>query len=186
MQTIHISIENLIAKANADAMVVSDNTGYRVQFTWDGEWDGYAVKTAVFAWHHKLQTYSATVAFEGDTVAIPRIPAVGKLYVGLTAGNLQTTTPAVIECRHSILSSGGQEPEPPAESEYAGIMELLNRKMEAVTAIAISESEDGTITMVNTLPGRTETIVMTLDEDGNPEGILYNGREIPVSWRAME
>jgi hypothetical protein len=127
MNTIHISIQDLVAAADATAMIVSDNTGYQIQFAFDEAWDPYTLKTAVFVWLQDSEYFSKTVAFEGDTVAVPRLPAVNWLLVGVTAGDLQTTTPAQIKCHPSILSSGGKEPEAPTVSQYAQLMELINR-----------------------------------------------------------
>lgn len=126
MNTIYITVENLIATANADAMIVSDNTGYQIVFAFDDDWDAHPLKTAVFVWLKESEYFSQTVAFEGDTVTVPRMPAISSLYVGVMAGDLQTTTPAEIKCHRSILSSGGEEPEAPTESEYAQLMELIN------------------------------------------------------------
>ncbi len=126
MNTINITIENLIAKAPESALIVSDNTGYQIEFDFDDAWDGYTLKNAVFVWYRDSLPFSQTVPFSGNAVQVPRLPAVGKLYVGVTAGNLQTTTPARIACSRSILSSGGAEPEAPAESEYAQIMALID------------------------------------------------------------
>ena len=182
MDTIQITIKDLMATAQPEGVIVSDNTGYRLRFVWDEAWDPYPVKTAVFVWNRKLETFSTTVAFEGDTVAVPRLPAVSKLYVGLTAGNLQTTTAAEIPCRCSVLGSGGQEPEAPTENQYDRIMELLSGKIDPVSAISVTQSADGTFTMVNTLTGGTETIVVTADANGNPNKLTYNGKEIPIGW----
>ncbi len=126
MNTIYITIENLIAKAPETAVIVSDNTGYQIEFDFDDAWDGYPLKTAVFVWYRDSLPYCQSIPFSGDTVQVPRLPAVGHLYVGVTAGNLQTTTPARIACDRSILSSGGSEPEAPTESEYAQIMALIH------------------------------------------------------------
>ena len=53
----------------------------------------------------------------------------------------------------------------------------------AIVSIAVTEAEDGTVTMVNTLEGGgTETLVLTPDESGNPAMLTYNGTEIPISW----
>ncbi len=182
MQTIQITIAKRIAEAGVDALIVSDNTGYRLQFSWDEEWKDYSVKTAVFSWHYQMQTYSTTAVFEGDTVAVPRLPATDLLQVGLIAGDLQTTTPAKIRCLHSILSSGGQVPEAPAESAYARIIELLNGKMDPVNAISVTESADGSITMINTLAEGVEILALTPNADGNPGKLTYNGKEIPIGW----
>lgn len=129
MNQINISIANLIATAQTGALIVSDNTGYEIQFDFDADWDTYPLKTAVFVWYRESLPYCQTVAFSGSTVAVPQIPAISTLYVGVSAGDLQTTTPAQIKCSHSILSSGGTEPEAPTESEYAQLMELLNNEL---------------------------------------------------------
>ena len=52
-----------------------------------------------------------------------------------------------------------------------------------ITAIAVTESADGTVTMVNTLDnGETETIVISPDANGIPNKLTYNGTEIPITW----
>lgn len=52
-----------------------------------------------------------------------------------------------------------------------------------VTAVAVTENADGSVTMVNTLSdGSTETIVVTADAEGNPNGLTVNGTAIPLTW----
>lgn len=126
MNTINITVSNLIATAAEGSVIVSDNTGYCLQFAFDEGWEDYPLKTAVFVWYRGSLPYCQTAAFTGDTVTVPRLGAIRNLYVGVTAGDLQTTTPARIPCSHSILSSGGAEPEAPTESEYAQLMALIN------------------------------------------------------------
>lgn len=49
--------------------------------------------------------------------------------------------------------------------------------------ISVTESSDGTVTMVNTLAdGGTETWVISPDANGNPSNITYNSTEIPITW----
>ena len=56
----------------------------------------------------------------------------------------------------------------------------------AITAISVTESADGTVTMVNTLEGGgTETIVISPDANGNPSKLTYNGTEIPITWNEV-
>lgn len=145
MNTIYISVADLIATLDGPAQIVSDNTGYQIQFDFDEDWDAYSMKTAVFAWKKGSLNYSKTVAFEGDTVQVPRLPAISTLYVGVMAGNLQTTTAAEIKCYWSILSSGGEEPEGPTESEYAQLMELINKTVgQSAYQVAVSNGFEGT------------------------------------------
>lgn len=145
MNTIYITIENLIAALEVPTTIVSDNTGYQVYFDFDEAWDAYPAKTAVFAWTKESLNYSKTVAFEGNTVQVPRLPAISTLYVGVMAGDLQTTTAAEIPCQRSILSRGGQEPEPPTESEYAQLMQLISKTVgESAYEIAVNNGFEGT------------------------------------------
>ena len=52
-----------------------------------------------------------------------------------------------------------------------------------VTAVSVTENADGSVTMVNTLSdGSVETIVITADAEGNPNGLTVNGTVIPVTW----
>ena len=52
-----------------------------------------------------------------------------------------------------------------------------------VTAISVTESADGTVTMVNTLEdGGTETLVISPDASGKPNKLTYNGTEVPITW----
>ena len=52
--------------------------------------------------------------------------------------------------------------------------------------IAVTESADGTVTMVNTLEGGgTETLVISPDANGNPSKLTYNGTEIPITWNEV-
>ncbi len=125
MNTINIEICGLVATAEDGAMVVSDNTGYQLHFEFDGLWNDDEIKTALLVWRRDSLFYSQPLPFSGDTVTLPRIPPVDKLLVGVMAGDLQTTTPAEIECKRSILSCGGEEPEPPTESVYAQLMALI-------------------------------------------------------------
>ena len=53
----------------------------------------------------------------------------------------------------------------------------------AITDIAVTESADGSVTMVNMLVGGgTETLVISADANGNPSKLTYNGTEIPITW----
>ena len=189
MNTISITIENLIATAPDDAVIVSDNTGYQIKFEFDDAWEDYSLKTAVFVWYRNSLPYCQSIPFSGNIVQVPRLPAITRLYVGVTAGNLQTTTPARIMCQRSVLSSGGSEPETPEESFYARLMELIQQKlgdlstfMSEISAISVWEDVNGAVTVVNTLEEGTETIVLETDANGDPVKLIWNGRDIPITW----
>ena len=44
MNTIYVSINNLEAVADEPAVIVSDNTGYQIEFDFDDDWADYVKK----------------------------------------------------------------------------------------------------------------------------------------------
>lgn len=145
MNTIYVSINNLEAVADEPAVIVSDNTGYQIEFDFDDDWADYVKKTAVFVWYQNSLPHSYVVPFEGDTVTVPPMGAVQYLLVGVTAGDLQTTTPAKIKCQPSILSSCAEGADAPTENEYAQLMAMINTTMgESAYQVAVRNGFEGT------------------------------------------
>ena len=121
---LEITVKNKIATANRKA-VICDNTDYDVVFTFDDEWTPYQAKTMRV--NYSNGTY-ADVAFTGTTAALPRIYYDGRMTIGVFAGDIHTSTPAVFDCRKSILTDGGQEAQPTPDV-YSQIMALINSGM---------------------------------------------------------
>lgn len=145
MNTIYVSINNLEAVADEPAVIVSDNTGYQIEFDFDNDWADYVKKTAVFVWYQNSLPHSHVVPFEGDTVTVPPMAAAQFLLVGVTAGDLQTTTPAKIKCQPSILRNCGEGADAPTESEYAQLMAMINTTMgESAYQVAVRNGFEGT------------------------------------------
>lgn len=145
MNTIYVSINKLVAVAEEPATIVCDNTGYQIEFDFDADWDAYPKKTAVFVWFRDSLPYTHVVPFEGDTVAVPQMSAVKRLFVGVTAGDLQTSTPAQIKCQQSILSNCGNGQDAPTESEYAQLMAMINTTVgESAYKTAVRNGFSGT------------------------------------------
>lgn len=120
-KTLHITVVDKIATyRQRDGVIVCGNNDYVIEFTFDAEWDEHTVKTARFITNG---TYT-DVVFEGTSVAIPVITNTASVSVGVFAGDLRTTTPAVIECQKSILCDGGIPAEPPPEF-YGQIMAII-------------------------------------------------------------
>ncbi len=118
---LHVAVNEKIATfRQRDGAIVCGNKDYRVKFSFDSEWDGQAVKTARFIYNNTV----VDKVFEGSTVDVPVIRNATLAAVGVFAGDLQTTTPALIPCKKSILCSDGLPPDP-APDVYAQIMELL-------------------------------------------------------------
>ena len=100
------------------ARIVCGNSDYKISFNFDEEWDAHPVKTARFIWNGQYQD----VVFNGN---VCDVPVLTNTAVGVYAGDLRTTTPALIACDKSILCGNGL-PADPSPDVYAQIMRLLN------------------------------------------------------------
>ena len=102
--------------------VVSYNSDYEANFIFDDEWEG-KVKTVRFI---NDGEYADVLLTETDSCKIPLlVMKSGQLSVGVFAGNLQTTTAAVVTITPSILEETGV-PADPVDDVYTQIMEKLD------------------------------------------------------------
>lgn len=122
MPVINISVKDKIARLETPVNIACNNSDYVIRFGFDAEWQGYETKTARFVISGKY----IDAVFSGAEVAVPIISDARAVAIGVYAGNLHTTTPALIMCDGSITSEGGS-PAAPSEDVYAQIMEMLNR-----------------------------------------------------------
>lgn len=122
-QIINVSVTNKVAVNDRpkDAVYVCGNSDFVVHFAFDAEWDAFDTKTARFKYNGTHQD----IVFTGNECAVPIIEDAHKIEVGVFAGNLHTTTPAVLIAMKSILCGSGS-PAAPSEDVYAQIMERLN------------------------------------------------------------
>lgn len=125
MRDLHIIVSNKIATyLNRDGNIVCGNSNYRIVFTFDSEWDSHDNKIARFIWNDKY----LDVAFTGDAVTVPVLSNTKQLKVGVYAGELSTTTPAVIDCLTSILCEHGQ-----SEAEAEDVNGKIKYRLPIVT-----------------------------------------------------
>lgn len=136
MNYINITVRGKIARAEGRARVVCGNSDYAVCFDFDAEWAEYAVKTARFVSEDGSYT---DVQFEGDTCTIPILRNTRTLLVGVFAGNLRTTTAALIHAVPCITDPDGT-PADPTPDVYAQLMERFNA-MEAPAAVLYTAQE---------------------------------------------
>lgn len=123
---IQIKVGNRVANNMTPAeVIVCGNSGYKVVFDFDEEWSGQEFKTARFVYRKNGEDMYDEVAFAGDTVDVPILSDINYVKVGVYAGDLETTTPAVILCKKSILCGfgGHEEPDPDV---YNMLVNLLN------------------------------------------------------------
>ena len=129
MSIINITVKNKIAQ-NPTKEIVCGNSGYVVYFDFDEEWTEHTVKTARFSFNSTF----IDVVFEGNTVNVPIITNAITCAVGVYAGDLQTTTPAIIKCQKSILCDVGS-PADPLPDVYHQIVDLCAEAKEIAESV---------------------------------------------------
>lgn len=131
---LHIDVVNKVATyRKRDGDIVCGNNDYKIQFSFDSEWDAHATKTARFIWGGGY----TDVEFTGDTCDVPVITNVTHVTVGVYAGELATTTPAEIGCKLSILCLAAK-PSEENERNYASEAQEAADRAEAAAASAES------------------------------------------------
>lgn len=114
--------------------LVGGNDDYKVVFDFDADWEKYPAKTALFV-------YGKTTierVFEGNVCEGVAIENSSMCLVGVFAGDIATTTPALIDnIRLSIRDVATSLPQPPKEDVYNQIMELLQEAIYAHTELPV-------------------------------------------------
>ena len=126
MARIEISVQNRVAWQTNATDYICGNSDFVVGFVFDNEWDEFETKTARFI-HGGEHT---DIVFTGKECKVPKILNVKRMEVGVFAGDLYTTTPALVHCRKSILCDSGIPADPPPDV-YAQVMEFLNNGVSA-------------------------------------------------------
>lgn len=141
---LHINVANKVAAySRRDGELVCGNNDYQVKFTFDEEWNDHEEKTARFIWNGRY----TDVDFTGDTCPVPLISGATSVEVGVYAGDLRTTTPAVIFCQRSILCGGeGQRPE--SAEVYTNEAKAAADRAEAAAEEAAEAAREEVATLV--------------------------------------
>lgn len=99
-----ISIREKIARdSNPEVKLVCNNSDYVVEFDWDEEWDEHEMKTARFSYGGKFKD----IVFSGRICEVPVLHRSCLVKIGLFAGELRTTTAAMVGVTPSILCESG-------------------------------------------------------------------------------
>lgn len=119
---IHVHVIDKIAHVVGDPLYVCGNSDYTVKFDFDVEWAGHETKTARFVKNNKEYI---DVVFTGDQCAMPILENTPSVRIGVYAGNLCTTTAAVVNAQRSILCGSGA-PADPHPDVYAQVMQKMD------------------------------------------------------------
>lgn len=129
MPTINIKVKDKIAKQVGNERYICGNSDFTVEFEFDSEWDAYPTKTARFRYDGVYQEQ----VFTGNSCPVPVIFNAGAIAIGVYAGDLRTTTAAIVEARHSILDGDHVQYVPPdLYEELTGQLEDLRKQVEAL------------------------------------------------------
>jgi len=126
MNTIKICIKNKIPRLSASSCseIISDNTGYKIIFEFDSEWDNLTTKTVYIV--RGDGTYTTALLRDTNECSVPLVNNTRSLYIGVASGNIKTTCPCIIKVKSSIREAMGVEVPEPSTEVYDQIMEMLN------------------------------------------------------------
>lgn len=161
MARIDISVQNRVAWQTNSTDYICGNSDFVIGFIFDKEWNEFETKTARFI-HGGEHT---DIVFTGTECEVPKILNVKRMEVGVFAGDLYTTTPAIVSCRRSILCESGV-PADPTPDVYTQLME----KLENVGGGTLSATDDGEGNVEVTLSGN-----FTVTDDGNGNVVIVQG-----------
>ena len=125
MPTIDIIIRNKTASAVNPPCIVCGNSDYNVKFDFDDEWQAHNNKIGVFAYNRCGEWQSEKVLFEGDTCPVPALHGVRSVWIGVTAGDVRTSTPADVPCRMGATDFSDTN-EPPSADVWGQILAKLD------------------------------------------------------------
>lgn len=167
MPTIDIIIRNKTASAVDPPCIVCGNSDYNVKFDFDDEWQAHNNKIGVFAYNRGGEWRSENVLFEGDTCPVPALHGVRSVWIGVTAGDVQTSTPADVPCRMGATDFSDTN-EPPSADVWGQILAKLDELQ-----TEIDEIKAGGVGGTDISLGVTATVGQTIkvkavDADGKP------------------
>lgn len=97
-----ITVTQRIARTVGSPLIVCGNSGYVLTFDFDAEWAEYAEKTAHFRCLRGGEEHRISVPFAGTVCEIPVLRGTDFVEIGVSAGNIRTTTAARIDCAHCV------------------------------------------------------------------------------------
>lgn len=126
MDNIVIRIRDRRAMLMTQSYIVNGNTGYVIEFDFDSEWDEFAEKTARFVYCDKQGArHWIDVPITGNACNTPKLERIDRVEVGVYAGNIRTSTSALIPCIWSITDYQGEMYTPERDC-FNELMELLH------------------------------------------------------------
>ena len=125
MPNIKVTVRNKIARTQDAPEIVCGNSDYAAVFDLDAEW-AYDLKTMHVVWNDipTGEQRFADVQFTGSTAMLPAIYNAYRVEIGVYAGDIRTTTPAVVPCARCITDGAPMHPDPPPDI-YEQLLETI-------------------------------------------------------------
>lgn len=180
-KTFNISVKSKQAKNLSKIPYVCGNTDYRVAFDFDDDWNLYPIKTARFV-AADGSVYEQTVT--DDRCAFPQIMDTFRVELGVYAGDLVTTTPAVVECLRSIRSGTGKTPEVPEPDRYDAMMEAINA--DALRAEEAAQNAEASASEAKEAADKAKGLGTFVVKLTKPEGQLVSSHNYDEITQAVE
>ncbi len=179
MTTIPIQISGKIAVCDKH-YVISANSDYCLEFTFDSAWDDISVKTARLIFDDQR----VDLVFTGNTVALPRIPVCARLFVGVFCDTLASTA-TEIGCIASVADSDAEPASEFTPSQYDQIVALINtvrlRQIDNITrsgnTVTVTYTDGGTDSF--TVADGVSVSNASIDSGGSLILTLSNGTTLP-------
>lgn len=131
-----ITVFNRIARLQSGAPLICGNSDYTVTFSFDNEWNAFAVKTAVFRYRRNGAAVTERVQFSGNVCAVPVLTDTDEVFVGVEAGCIRTAAPARIPCAQCITDLPSSAYTPP-EDVFNQIMEAIADHVPPVPTVTV-------------------------------------------------
>lgn len=106
-----------------DEWIVTDNDDYTLELVPDSEWEEFSAKTVLYIYDNGKCILHP---IEGNVDTIPVVQHSGRLHIGVTAGEIRTTTWVTIPIKSSARRKGRVEIPEPEPEVYDQIMELID------------------------------------------------------------
>lgn len=115
-----------------DEWIVTDNDDYTLELVPDSEWDEFSAKTVLYIYDNGKCILHPIV---GNSDTIPVVQHSGRLHIGVTAGEIRTTTWVTVPIKSSARRKGRVEIPEPEPEVYDQIMDMVN----SVAATGVSD-----------------------------------------------
>ncbi len=124
-KNIPVHVKNRVAWSEWMGFIVCGNGDYTITFTFDEEWGEDTAKTAFFKYRTDEGMRHKKQPFIGNTVEVPILSNIREVEVGVSFGDIATTTGAPLRCVPSVRCEAGEESEYEKE-RFDELMQLFN------------------------------------------------------------